>query len=167
MIPRYTREEIGRVWSDANKFASWLDVELAATETLAEAGQVPKDAAAAIRARAKIDVARINELEARVKHDVIAFTMAVGESIADPAAARWLHYGMTSNDVVDTAQALLIRDASRLIEAALAETRGRISGPDGAARRLGVPRTTLEYKIKSLRINKYRFRVKARELVAP
>src|SRR6202790_5533736 len=121
LIPRYTREEIGRVWSDANKFASWLDVELAATETLAEAGQVPKDAASAIRARAKIAAARINDLEARVKHDVIAFTMAVGESIADPAAARWLHYGMTSNDVVDTAQALLIRDASRLIEAALAE----------------------------------------------
>ena len=112
---------MGRVWGDANKFARWLDVELAATETLAEAGQVPKDAAAAIRARAKTDVARINELEARVKHDVIAFTMAVGESIGDPAAARWLHYGMTSNDVVDTAQALLIRDASRLIGAALAE----------------------------------------------
>jgi len=121
VIPRYTREEMGRVWGDANKFARWLDVELAATETLAEAGQVPKDAAAAIRARAKTDVARINELEARVKHDVIAFTMAVGESIGDPAAARWLHYGMTSNDVVDTAQALLIRDASRLIGAALAE----------------------------------------------
>src|ERR1700730_15539733 len=121
LIPRYTREAMGRVWSDANKFARWLDVELAATETLAEAGQVPKDAAQTIRARAKIDVARINELEARVKHDVIAFTMAVGESIGDPAAARWLHYGMTSNDVVDTAQALLIRDASRLIGAALAE----------------------------------------------
>jgi adenylosuccinate lyase len=121
MIPRYTREEMGRVWSDANKFARWLDVELAATETLAEAGQVSKEAAAAIRARAKVDVARINELEARVKHDVIAFTMAVGESIGDPNAARWLHYGMTSNDVVDTAQALLVRDASRLIEAALAK----------------------------------------------
>jgi adenylosuccinate lyase len=119
LIPRYTREEMGRVWSDANKFARWLDVELAGTETLAEGGQVPKDAAAAIRARAKVDVARINELEARVKHDVIAFTMAVGESIGDPAAARWLHYGMTSNDVVDTAQALLVRDASRLIETAL------------------------------------------------
>ncbi len=119
MIPRYTREAMGRVWSDANKFAHWLDVELAATETLAEAGQVPREAANAIRARAKIDVARILELEARVKHDVIAFTMAVGESIADPAAARWLHYGLTSNDVVDTAQALLVRDASRLIEAAL------------------------------------------------
>jgi len=116
LIPRYTREEMGRVWSDANKFAKWLDVELAATETLAEAGQVPQEAAAAIRARAKVDVARIHELEARVKHDVIAFTMAVGESIGDPAAARWLHYGLTSNDVVDTAQALLVRDASRIIE---------------------------------------------------
>jgi adenylosuccinate lyase len=107
---------MGYVWSDANKFARWLDVELAATETLAEASQVPREAAATIRARAKVDVARINELEARVKHDVIAFTMAVSESIGDPAAARWLHYGMTSNDVVDTAQALLIRDASLLIE---------------------------------------------------
>jgi adenylosuccinate lyase len=110
---------MGRVWSDANKFAKWLEVELAATESLAEAGQVPKEAAAAIRARAKVDVPRIHELEARVKHDVIAFTMAVEESIGDPAAARWLHYGMTSNDVVDTAQALLVRDASRLIEVAL------------------------------------------------
>src|SRR5579863_3770837 len=110
---------MGHVWGDANKFAKWLEVELAATETLAEAGLVPKDAAATIRSRAKVDVVRIHELEARVKHDVIAFTMAVGESIADPAAARWLHYGLTSNDVVDTAQALLVRDASRLIETGL------------------------------------------------
>jgi adenylosuccinate lyase len=116
LIPRYTHPEMGHVWSDENKFAKWLEVELAATETLAEAGQVPKEAAAAIRARAKVDVARVLELEARVKHDVIAFTMAVGESIGDPAAARWLHYGMTSNDVVDTAQALQVRDASKLIE---------------------------------------------------
>src|SRR5258707_15756760 len=106
---------MGHVWSDANKFAKWLEVELAATETLAEASQVPRDAAAAISARAKIDVAQIHQLEARVKHDVIAFTMAVGESIGDPAAERWLHYGMASNDVVGTAQALQIRDASRLI----------------------------------------------------
>ncbi len=119
MIPRYTREEMGRVWSDANKYQKWLDVELAATATLAEAGQVPAEAAAAIRAKAKVDAARINEIEARVKHDVIAFTMNVGESIGDPAAARWLHYGMTSNDVVDTAQALLVKDASRLIATAL------------------------------------------------
>ena len=116
MIPRYTRPEMGHVWSDANKFTKWLEVELAAAETLAESGQVPKDAAATIRTKGKIDVARIQELEARVKHDVIAFTMAVGESIGDPAAARWLHYGMTSNDVVDTAQALQVRDASKLIE---------------------------------------------------
>src|SRR5260370_6953090 len=118
-MPRYTRQEMGHVWSDGNKFAKWLEVELAARETLAEAGQVPKDAAAAIRTRAKVEVARIHELEARVKHDVIAFTMAVGESIADPAAARWLHYGMTSYDGVDSAEALQIRDASKLIERAL------------------------------------------------
>jgi adenylosuccinate lyase len=116
VIPRYTRDEMGRVWSDASRYQRWLDVELAAADTLAERGLVPKDAAALLRARAKVDVARINELEARVKHDVIAFTMAVGESIGDPVAARWLHYGMTSNDVVDTAQALLLQDASHIIE---------------------------------------------------
>src|SRR5215831_3649369 len=115
---------MGRVWSDANKYSKWLEVELAATETLAEAGQVPAAAAAVIRLRAKVDAARVNELEAKVKHDVIAFTMNVGESIGDPAAARWLHYGMTSNDVVDTAQALLVREASRLIETALAKLGG-------------------------------------------
>ena len=110
---------MGAIWCDANKYAKWLEVELAATETLAEAGDVPKEAAEKIRANAKIDVARIQELESRVKHDVVAFTMAVGESIGDPAAARWFHYGLTSNDVVDTAQALQVREASRLIEAAL------------------------------------------------
>src|ERR1700682_471133 len=106
LIPRYTRPEMGHVWSDENKFGKWLEVELAATETLAENGHVPNEAAAAIRSRAKVHVTRIHELEARVKHDVMAFTMAAGESIGDPAAARWLHYGMTSNDVGDTAQAL-------------------------------------------------------------
>ena len=116
MIPRYTRAEMGRVWSDENRFQKWLDVEIAATETLAEAGLVPREAAARIRANAKVDVARIHEIEARVKHDVIAFTVGVGESIGDPEAARWLHYGLTSNDVVDTSQALLVREASRLIE---------------------------------------------------
>jgi adenylosuccinate lyase len=119
LIPRYTREQMGTIWRDANKYAKWLEVELAATETLAEAGDVPKEAAEKIRANAKIDVARIQELESRVKHDVVAFTLAVGESIGDRAAARWFHYGMTSNDVVDTAQALQVREASRLIEAAL------------------------------------------------
>ena len=112
MIARYTRAEMGRVWSDENKFQRWLDVELAASETLADAGIVPREAAAKLRARARIDVARINEIEAKVRHDVIAFTIAVQETVGDPEAARWLHYGLTSNDVVDTAQALLVREAS-------------------------------------------------------
>jgi adenylosuccinate lyase len=116
LISRYTRPEMGRVWSEENKFQKWLDVELAATETLAEAGMVPREAAAKLRERARSNPARINEIEAKVRHDVIAFTIAVQESVGDPEAARWLHYGLTSNDVVDTAQALLIGEASRLIE---------------------------------------------------
>jgi adenylosuccinate lyase len=78
LISRYTREEMGRVWSDANKYSKWLEVELAATETLAESGEVPKEAAAAICGRAKVNAVRISEIEARVKHDVIAFTINVG-----------------------------------------------------------------------------------------
>ena len=117
MIARYTRPEMGRVWSEENRLQKWLEVELAAAETLAEAAVVPREAAAQLRQRARVDVARINEIEAKVRHDVIAFTIAVQETVGDPEAARWLHYGLTSNDVVDTAQALLIREASRLIEA--------------------------------------------------
>jgi adenylosuccinate lyase len=111
---------MGRVWSEENKFQKWLEVELAATKTLAEAGTVPREAATKLRERARIDVARINEIEAKVRHDVIAFTIAVQETVGDPEAARWLHYGLTSNDVVDTAQALLVRDASKLIEQGIA-----------------------------------------------
>ena len=123
MIARYTREAMGRIWSEEGKYSRWLAVELAATETLAERGVVPAVAATRIREKARVDagvIGRIAELEARVRHDVIAFTMAVGETIGDADAARWLHYGMTSNDVVDTAQALQLRDASRLIEHGLA-----------------------------------------------
>lgn len=119
MIPRYTRAEMGRIWSEENKYRKWLDVELAATETLAEAGMVPREAAVKLRERARVDVARINEIESKVRHDVIAFTIAVQESLGDPEAARWLHYGLTSNDVVDTAQALVVREASQQIEKAL------------------------------------------------
>src|SRR6202030_3930952 len=97
----------------------WLEVELAATDVLAERGVVPREAAARIRERARVDAARVLEIESRVRHDVIAFTLAVGEAIGDPEAARWLHYGLTSNDVVDTAQALQVREASRLIAAGL------------------------------------------------
>ena len=116
MIARYTRPEMGRIWSEENKFQKWLDVELAATETLAEAGMVPPEAAKKLRERARVDAARINEIEAKVRHDVIAFTVAVQETVGDTESARWLHYGLTSNDVVDTAQALLVREASHLIE---------------------------------------------------
>ena len=113
MIPRYTRPEMGRIWSDENRFRTWLAAEVAATETLAAAGIVPKDAAKAIRERADFNVDRIFQIEAEVKHDVIAFTTAVAEIVGPHA--RWFHYGLTSNDVVDTAQALLIQQASSLI----------------------------------------------------
>jgi adenylosuccinate lyase len=104
---------MGRIWSDENRFRTWLAVEVAATETLAEAGLVPKDAAKAIRERADFSVDRIQEIEAEVRHDVIAFTTAVAEIVGPQA--RWFHYGLTSNDVVDTAQALLIGQASAII----------------------------------------------------
>ena len=113
MIPRYTRPEMTRIWSDENRFRTWLAVEVAATETLAAAGIVPKDAAKAIHARADFSVDRIFQIEAEVKHDVIAFTTAVAEIVG--LHARWFHYGLTSNDVVDTAQALIIQQASSLI----------------------------------------------------
>jgi len=113
LIPRYTRPEMGRIWSDENRFRKWLAVELAATETLAEAGIVPKDAARAIREKANFRLERIHEIEAEVRHDVIAFTTAVAEFVGPES--RWFHYGLTSNDVVDTAQALLLREASTLI----------------------------------------------------
>lgn len=117
MIPRYTRREMGSIWSDENRFRTWLTVEVAATETLAEAGLVPKQAARAIRERADFNLERIQEIEAEVRHDVIAFTTAVAEIVGPEA--RWFHYGLTSNDVVDTAQGLLIRQASEIIAADL------------------------------------------------
>jgi adenylosuccinate lyase len=113
LISRYTRPEMGRIWSDENKFRTWLEVEIAASETLAEAGLVPKSAAKAIRTKGDFDVQRIHQIEAEVKHDVIAFTTAVAEKVGPES--RWLHYGLTSNDVVDTAQALMVKQASALI----------------------------------------------------
>lgn len=118
MISRYTRPEMGRIFSDENRFKQWLEVELAASEALAETGQVPREAAAALRAHASFEVKRIDEIEREVKHDVIAFTTAVAEKMAaagEADASRWLHYGLTSNDVVDTAQALVLQQASKLL----------------------------------------------------
>ncbi len=118
MIPRYTQPEIGRIFSDQNRFEQWLAVELAASEALAETGQVPAEAAAALRAHAGFEVARIDAIERETRHDVIAFTTAVAERMASAGhadASRWLHYGLTSNDVVDTAQALVLQQASKLL----------------------------------------------------
>jgi adenylosuccinate lyase len=126
LIPRYTRREMGAVWSDQNKFQQWLEVELAASETLAELGVVPLEDAALLRRHASFDVPRIFAIETETRHDVIAFTTAVAESMAaagHAGASRWFHYGMTSNDVVDTAQALQLRQASRILIAGVNKLR--------------------------------------------
>src|SRR6185369_1109680 len=118
MIPRYTRPEMGRIFSDENRFAQWLEVELATTEALAEIGDVPTEAALALRKHASFDVDRIHAIERETKHDVIAFTTAVAEKMAAAGVAehsRWLHYGLTSNDIVDTAQALVLKQASAVL----------------------------------------------------
>ena len=121
MIPRYTRPQMASVWSERSRFENWLRVELAATETLARAGIVPAEAAAALRSRAGFTVERIHELEAELRHDVLAFTTAVAEKVGPEA--RWLHYGLTSTDVVDTAQALALRQASSLIRSGIVRLR--------------------------------------------
>ncbi|HEX3684591.1 MAG TPA: adenylosuccinate lyase [Bryobacteraceae bacterium] len=122
MIARYTRPEMGAIWNDQHKYECWLEVELAAAEALAELGELPLEAAQALRKHAAFELARIQQIEREVRHDVIAFTTAVAETTkaaGAPDASRWLHYGLTSNDVVDTAQALQLRDASRWISAGL------------------------------------------------
>src|SRR3990172_1703590 len=117
MIARYTRPEMGAIWSDARRYDTWLQVELAATDALAGAGIVPADEARVLRERASFDIARIEEIEQTTQHDVIAFTTAVAER-AGPSA-RWLHFGLTSSDVLDTALALQMRQACDLILADL------------------------------------------------
>ncbi|HXG55464.1 MAG TPA: adenylosuccinate lyase [Vicinamibacterales bacterium] len=118
MIPRYTHPEIGAIWSEQRRYETWLEVELAAAETMAEAGIVPADAARELRAKGAFDIARIEEIERTTQHDVIAFTTAVAEKVGP--AARWLHFGLTSSDVVDTAQALQMRQACDVIVKGLA-----------------------------------------------
>jgi adenylosuccinate lyase len=118
LIERYTRPAMGAIWTDENKYRCWLQVEAAASLVLAEDGVIPAAAAEAISAKASVSAARVAEIEAEVKHDVIAFTTAVAESLKAQgldAESRWLHYGLTSNDIVDTAQALQIKEASTLI----------------------------------------------------
>ena len=117
MIARYTRPAMAAIWSEQRKYENWLRVELAATRALAAAGLVPSSAADALQQHASFTVERIHQIEAETRHDVLAFTTAVAESLeqAGSSDARWLHYGLTSTDVVDTAQALALTEASALI----------------------------------------------------
>jgi adenylosuccinate lyase len=113
MIERYTLPEMGALWIEQSKFQKWLEVELAVCEVHAELGTIPPEALAQIKLRAKFSVERINEIEQTTNHDVIAFTTNLAENIGD--AARFVHYGLTSSDVVDTANALLLREACDLL----------------------------------------------------
>lgn len=113
MIPRYTRKEMGNIWTEENKFRKWLEVEIAVCEAWAELGKIPMDALTEIKEKADFDIKRIDEIEATVKHDVIAFLTAVAEKVGP--VSRYIHMGLTSSDVVDTALALQIREAAELI----------------------------------------------------
>ena len=124
MIERYTRPAMGRIWTEENKYRTWLEVESAASAVLAEDGVIPATAAEAIATKAGFTVSRIQEIESEVKHDVIAFTTAVAESLKSQGLedqSRWLHYGLTSNDVVDTALALQVKEASTMLRGGLVE----------------------------------------------
>src|SRR4051794_9650814 len=113
MIPRYTNPEMGRIWSDQRRYETWLQVEVAAVEAMARAGIVPADAARDIREKGAFDIARIEAIEQVTQHDVIAFTTSVAEHVGP--SARWLHFGLTSSDVIDTAQAIQMREACDLL----------------------------------------------------
>src|ERR1051325_2391543 len=113
MIERYTLPEMGAVWSLENKFQKWLDVEIAVCEVHAEDGTIPRDALQEIESKATFSVERINEIEKTTDHDVIAFTTNLAENIGP--ASRFVHYGLTSSDVVDTANALLLKEACQIL----------------------------------------------------
>lgn len=121
MIARYTRPAMGAIWSEQRKFENWLKVELAATRALVRAGIVPVSALEALESKAIFRVERIHEIEQQTRHDVLAFTQAVAENVGPEA--RWLHYGLTSTDVVDTAQALALTEASALIREGIVRLR--------------------------------------------
>ncbi|WP_195853022.1 adenylosuccinate lyase [Aerococcus sanguinicola] len=113
MIPRYTRPEMARVWSDDNRYKCWLEVEILAAEAWAELGEIPQEDVKKIRAKASFDVDRIQEIEAQTRHDVVAFTRCVSESLGEER--KWVHYGLTSTDVVDTAQGYQLKQANDII----------------------------------------------------
>jgi adenylosuccinate lyase len=113
MISRYTRPEMEKIWTEQKKFETWLNIELLACEALSELGEIPSEAVKEIREKATFDVNRVNEIEKTTKHDVIAFLTNVGESIGP--LSKYLHYGLTSSDILDTSLALLLKEASELI----------------------------------------------------
>ena len=113
MIPRYTRPEMARIWTEERKFQTWLDIELLACDALAELGEIPREAVREIREKARFDVERIDAIEKVTKHDVLAFLTNVGESIGP--LSKYLHYGLTSSDILDTSLAVLLKEASDLI----------------------------------------------------
>lgn len=113
MLERYTRPEMGAIWTDQNRYQAWLEVEILADEAWAELGEIPKEDVALIRKKASFDIDRILEIEAQTRHDVVAFTRAVSESLGDES--KWVHYGLTSTDVVDTAYGYLMKQANDLI----------------------------------------------------
>ena len=137
MIQRYTNPEMGAIWSEQRRYETWLEVELAAADAMAEAGIVPaRTPRASCARRRRFDIARIEEIEQTTQHDVIAFTTAVAEHVGP--AARWLHFGLTSSDVIDTAQAIQMREACDLIVKDIAGADGR--GPRRAPRSTGARR---------------------------
>ncbi|GGK34004.1 adenylosuccinate lyase [Caldalkalibacillus thermarum] len=113
MIERYTREEMGRIWTEENKFKAWLEVEILACEAWAELGHIPKEDVQKIRDKARINVQRIKEIEEETRHDVVAFTRAVAETLGPES--KWVHYGLTSTDVVDTALSYLLKQANAIL----------------------------------------------------
>ncbi|MDQ0340135.1 adenylosuccinate lyase [Caldalkalibacillus uzonensis] len=114
MIERYTREEMGRIWTEENKFKAWLEVEILACEAWAELGHIPKEDVHKIRSNARINVQRIKEIEEDTRHDVVAFTRAVAETLGPES--KWVHYGLTSTDVVDTALSYLLKQANDILK---------------------------------------------------
>ncbi|MDD46256.1 adenylosuccinate lyase [Listeria monocytogenes] len=113
MLERYTRKEMGNIWTEQNRYQAWLEVEILACEAWAELGDIPKEDVAKIRANAKFDVDRIHEIELQTRHDVVAFTRSVSESLG--AERKWVHYGLTSTDVVDTANSYLLKQANEIL----------------------------------------------------
>src|SRR2546429_7214429 len=153
MIDRYTRPEMGRLWSEEARLARWLEVELALVDVLAERGEVPSEAARTLRGKTRVDVARMRAIEAEVRHDVIAFVSSLAEQVGDEG--RFLHLGLTSSDVVDTAFALQLRDAANLLLAGVDRLRqagrrqaGQHRDPGMIGRTHGIHAEPITFRLK-------------------